>query len=500
MGRLARLLLLSVALACLGTAEAGLVLDGPIAYAELRDGRTEDCEQAFHACPATYDTSPPSPGDWSIDAYQRIDGLYVATNGSAAEDLSRGMLVLPDRSIVVRGNDLFITHPGFSNAAEASAEAMAIWPAPDYLTVLWTSEGVSILYLGPSAHDLEHPVAPRNYTIVHEDRGLGYEQVGPHNAPGGTPTDEQVAHSRDACDFALNDSTCFATVDALAETQREWTPSLSTGLEFYDAAVATDPSLLPAAARNETAAAVNERRTNDSVPSAIPTASRDRSGADGPSDTASPLPSPSREDPTTNPRPGPAAPPEATIPMGIALTPAVLPVVVGIAVGVIGVVLAGLYSRFARRDAIVEHHTRAAIMSILKDTETILATDLQRKLGIRRTALLHHIGMLSRQQFVRCSGVGGRLVVSRAQGEGGQAALFAALEPARRDILKLLLRSRGSMDRREIHALLESHPHRTRNHAISRLKAIGLIEADGHRIALSPSFLATYGGPATSEA
>lgn len=475
-----------LALAAVNGAIASVELDGPLAVV-VHDGNGSKCEPGLGVCVFHFDGSGPI-GSQTVDVSQSIHRAGVATD---PEYIPFFAPLLPSFAFFLEGDDLYFEYDALVIAAGVYASIPQERASRDLAGFDFTSENVSLYFHGPSTRN---PTGPNGNRSIGQEFGEeggfpGSSQAGPINEGVITDTDSQLDGWSLACAFVADASLCLAGAGMFWSSYSSTTPNVRAGLEFENVTFASDPAAMNGtsgrlAEQAATSAPIPARRMPTAPSEVVPQI--EPGGNDRASRIQVPLPGPLRETPPPLPLPPPphaiSRPSEATT----AAPPSPLVAAFVTVALVFAVLVFALYSRFTTAKSLLAHPIRARIVERLQSGQPIRARDLMAEVGISRTALLHHLAALERRELIRCVNVNGHLFVMLPHANGS-AMLEAELSHPTRGPILALLRARGApMARDDVHAAFPSVPRRTRNHALRKLREIGLLAetADG-RVALA---------------
>lgn len=470
-----RLFVLVMVLTIPALVSAGTNQDLGVVVVTAENGFGNGCSHRL-ASTCAFNVTGDSPQNLTIDTYQRVHYVGIATNGTHVEEATGLVWPLPDTSIGVSGSDIFIRHFLFQNASEAANGVRPPSPAGEYYYWRWTSDNITLHYYGPSAKERSAAPENRTWALAHEEGGLGYDQQGPHNAPGGSSTDRYLAPASIWCRGLPEEGACRRKVEDLVETQRNLTPNLVFGVEFYDAEVATDPRFLDGSGEAERRSLPSEGWTRAAPPLAVPMPRQNPIAT-----IAQPLGRPTHPMPT----PGPSFPQDhSTLANGVyfPLPPPPVSPLVPLAAAATAVALvalaAALYSRFRSRDALLaSSEPRRRIVEAVRAQPGVTVGELVRVVGITRTAVLYHLRMLEQARLVEMRSEGGRCFVfpPAALPRGGVPVHLARHPVLGRLVAELAALEGAVLARRELHARMGEVPQRTRNHLLRTLVEHGVL-------------------------
>lgn len=453
-----------------GPAAAGGSLETPVAVLVVEDGFDACAAPVAGFCAFDADASG-DPGDWSVDAYQQVAYVGVAANGS--------LVGLDDRSLVVHGDELYVEHPAFRVATWAWESVRDDVPLPEGYDVRSTRDNVTVEYVGPSTKDPFHPMAPRAWSYEHgNEQGVGYDRAGPFLQPTGTDTDHDVDGIRASC-AVVPVEPCASGTQAVVDAATQATPDVRFGFEFYDVEVASDPSELGGDAPHGNAGG----RPNARASAASPLAPGRRDAPaphPAPADDGSSAPPARPALPASAVRSGPTAGPASVQAAGgrVAVSPFLAAAAV---VGAVLLLAAGLYTRLSR-GAVPRQEARQAILRAVEARPGIRLADLVNDVGMGRTAVAYHVGVLERAGLLDVVARGNRkcIALKGVLAEAPVTGLKLRGHVVRTLLLDAVRRAPEGLARRDAHVLLADVPRRTRNHTIRILTRDGILcEAPG---------------------
>lgn len=455
---------------------AGADVNGGAARVVVADSHS-NCEPApFEACLVEVD-SDGSVGRTNIDARQRIEYVGIAADVVVVEGLI-GVNLLPDGSLMVRGSQLFVRHPIFVLAAAIANDQTNEGPTSGVASTRWTSENLTIVYFGPSTANPTAPPGSREYEITHNSSGLGYDQQGPHNAPGMNSTDGYLAGADAVCTRAPDPAACDGALEDGLATIADATPNAELALEFYDAEVASDPEALRSQNTSYEPLANDSPLRGGPVLEPAPNQSTGPSRASG-EDTEKPslvVGRPAQVEPLREPgrgprieMPSPADPPPPTPIVALAVATATVFVLL---------LAAALYSRLARADEVVRLPMRKMLIRVVEDRPGIEIRALPARLGVARSTVLYHLRMLEKHGLLRVLRDGHKRFVFPAASTpptSGRPLRFWS-HPVSRRILEIIDKAGpNGTTRGQIHIEAAAIPRRTRNHVLTQLQSAGVV-------------------------
>ncbi|HWH08850.1 MAG TPA: hypothetical protein VNX21_06585, partial [Candidatus Thermoplasmatota archaeon] len=204
-------LVAALAVALLGAAGAAIAdvnVDTPLAGVEARNSFGADCHpRPADQCVADV-RGDGTPGGTTVDAFQRVQYVGVAPNGSAPL-----AWLLPDESVVVRGDDVYVQNPFLPFLTQAYNAHPRETPASDRADLRLSSSNASVMVHGPLAENATGAWGHRayGYEYTTNGRSLGYDHVGPFNMPAGHDVDENMPGTANlTCLFVGDDPGCYA--------------------------------------------------------------------------------------------------------------------------------------------------------------------------------------------------------------------------------------------------------------------------------------------------
>lgn len=454
-----------------GHAYAGGSLSaGPVEVVVL--DRLASCDAPIAGfCLVEANVSSAQPGDWTANAHQRVDYVGIAVDGSAAD--------APAQSATVDLGNLQADHPIFTLFTAAWNAADDSVPLPEGYGLVSTRDNITLWYVGPSVHDLSHPIAPRAWTWEHSDWLLGYDHAGPFFKQGSGDTDYELAGLAEACALGALPE-CASTMLMALQLVAEATPNVRYGFEVHDVEVASDPDSLdrPTGPEREPAPLARAQAAPPAPPAWTnrgPAPVRDEAGpapgvaVPGSSSSADPLVAP------------PATPPlRLSTSSGSAPSSPLLAAAATALASAIVLLAAVLYTRLTRA-TVVDQDARRDILRIITERPGIRLVDLVATVGMGRTAVGYHVRVLARAGLVDVVARGTRkCLVPKGAPSGGVVLTGLKLDghPARSRLLGAVRAAPDGLPRRDAHALLADVPLRTRNHTIRLLVRHGLLREE----------------------
>lgn len=452
-------------LAVLPLASAGTDLDLGVVQVVVVDQHGAACGLA--ACPVTVQGD--HPGSTYVDASQRVESIRVVFDFSSLRDDVELLSLLPDQSVVIDGASLFLPVPAF-RIVDGGLDPD---PTPAWSPVLFhvNESGAGIRHSLPFGDGgMWMPFANDS------EIGVQYDGISLYHALLVTnTTDNYFAQNYESpCQFY---DVCLAgAIAPVTDAYFASTPNGRAGVEFVEARVVTDPSLLPEDAGvvvRASAAAPIVR-----APQATPARLVPEPGAtvrlDALPDDASPDGDDSRRVRVSG---GSSAASEA----GVAqlASPSTVPLWRVVATGVfVAAALAAaafaLYSRFNTRDEALRSETRARVLEAIKAEPGLSAREIGERTGLSRNGATHHVKILQRMGLVRVERRHRRAFVFPLGVERQVESTVVARLIENDPLVDLLLREPG-LTRAQIHERLKHMPHRTRNHKLRRLLEMGAI-------------------------
>lgn len=471
------LLLVLLAACLLPGASADAAIEGPVVV-HVDDQRPEDCTPTLvEACLVTIPSSG-APGEQTVDLHHSIRRVDVAANPAYVAPAAG---ILPAYAILLQGNSTFASFALVEAAMDLYASVPQDRPGRDALGLRFDREAAAVYYYGPPLQDPQAEHANRSTGLALDDADGGWvssDQLGPMNSGAVTTTDVQAGPlPLLVCDIVDPSQSCYHAALGVQQTYNDTTPNVILGFEWDVVALATDPGALEWAA----AASANESTPERGV-------APDRTASLALWARAAPAEAGRPPEATTDPVPHrpvhrpPVAPP-AAVEIATASMPespvGPLPTMVAIGAGLsLGLVLSGLYSRFASKHALLAHPVRAALMTQVARRPGVSFCALQDIMNLNRSTLQYHLRLLERERCVRLANVNQTLRVF-LPGQSPSAGADAELEhPTRGQILAALASAPLGLTRAELHAAVPAMPLRTRNHTIARLTEMGLIRSE----------------------
>lgn len=450
---------------------AGGALDADVLFVQINDER-DDCEVPLAGFCSFDVSSDGTAGNSVLDVYQEIHYVGIATD----------IPLLPDHSLIIRGNDVYAPNPIVPAATETwNAFKPNDHPGSDHAWVELTPHHAGIFYHGPWLGNLTGPW---------RDNGLGtewgkdYHQIGPYNAPGGRGrTDNLSSGSGDVCDISGFTTECHQLEEDVDSTWEATTPDIQIGYQFWDIQAATNRSMLTPPEAHLVKQDNPPTWWKDAYASWSRHARRPSSWPDLPPPSSLALPEPGsrfyegRTQPTT-PRTeriqqeDVSGPPEG---------PPLAAVVAAASAGAALLLLAiALYSRIARAH-VLANPTRRAVYELIQASPGIGVTQILEKVDVSRNAVEHHLDHLKKHAL---------LTERRA---GHARSFFAADACPGNDALECLAVLRHDTRRRLAGALLQGAstqrdietqtgvPQRLVAHHLARLEKARLVTSSGSR-------------------
>jgi predicted transcriptional regulator len=434
----------------------------------------------------------------TIDAYQRIEYVGVATDFSGARQATGDVWLLPDgSSLMLRGSDLVLPHPVFVLVTEwwTSQERP---PESDRLEM--SDKSIRLTYVEPS---WPPGTRPKTWELEYND-AVGYEQFGPYNRPTGNSTDNYLTQTR----FAVcgeDDYACSPTFRKPFDIVPKAAPNVRWGLEWYDVQVALDPdglSIPPAFVHEASLATWSQRKAldeNQTLPGYMKTSSLEtiadaelgahpRQREPQPSFPVAGVPKEIRKGPPEGPEGGPSL----AFVAGVAVATAVL--------AALGITL---YSRFNNKAEALASEARARLLALIRENPGICLSDVAERMGVARNTIRHHLRVLERVQLVRVAKEGNLQVFYAVGSQALQAPAWLRRNETCLAILRAVAQSATGLAREEVHKLLPEVPDRTRNYHLKRLLSVGALvqaedESGGKRLRVAPEWAGQGGASGTA--
>ena len=468
-----RFLLIVAALLALASpwAAAGGRLDAPVATLIVKDSHPDSCGLPGF-CPAEVNASAEDPGNATVDLSDRFEYVGVATNDSLVEDTT-GYPLLPDSGLVVQGRDLYVRHPLTSTATHAYNNHVPDYPGRDHAGVEMSPQNVTLNTPGV-AGNLQTTYLP------YSNDGVGYDQEGPFNTPGGNDTDTYLGHPELPCHY-VDTASCWETSDGADAQRRNATPDVNLGFSFNTTQLATDPARLNASNQSGSypigpSVPPWSYEAPQTIPLPLP------GQAPIPSQALPPAPPPASAPAAAHGR-APAGGPRASVATAL-IAPAAprlgaAPLVAGLVGGSVVQALLSLYSRIASREEVLDSRPRREILERVGAHRVCSLAELTRATGMNRNAVTHHLRKLAGFGLVRLVREDRQLFVMPV-GEpapGGDVPLRVSRHTLRRRIVDALEAQGGQMARVALHDALSDAPERTRNYTLRRMEQLGVLRS-----------------------
>lgn len=467
-----RILLVALLLAAAPQAMAGGSLDAEVGVVQVEDGFGRSCPMPLAGFCLFVVHDDGNAGNLSLDAYQRIDYVGVATDFSLFREHLGEAWLLPDKELVQNFSDLYLEHPVFVTATEAYQSA-----APEDVRehVLIDETGWRWSYPFP---DMQGGTSEWRFDAFDysDSGGIRYDAVGPTNTAGGNTTDNYYDFGHrfscewsGACPEPLPET--FAAVPAAA-------PNVAFGFEFYDVHLATDPDNLTRQGASVLQPAENltfrAGAPAEPVPEAVEPSRRPAQDGAVEED---PAPAPRARHPPT---PEARQPPVKVLGQAPTSPPADLPVPLILGATAAGLFLvalgAGLYSRFHSRSEVLQSETRDRLVELVRLNPGISLTDAATAMGMARNAVQHHVRMLARVNVVRVASEGNRKALYLVGGKPSDAPPAWLLKNAAcAAVVRALQANPQGLPREAVHGLMPDVPERTRNYNIRKLLSVGVV-------------------------
>lgn len=378
---------------------AGTAIETPVAKVILVDQR-ETCR--YQVCAHDVEGEPTS-GNATIDASQEIQYVGIAADADVAGGLLPPLALLPDFSLFIRGEDLAIRHPAFrllTFSSNATAESV---PTDLPVGSAMSSKQAAIYYDGPAMSNLTGKWDRHDVGMEYaQGPGIGYETVGPFNAPRGGDLDGMWPGYESAlCDWGVADETCRSHFSAASAEVMNKTPNIVAGVQWYEFQLASSPGLLANHSSNQsrqgTHASIRNRLT-------FPMESAETGSTEG----AGPIPKGETTLEHGNQEGGQVPKPPGSYPPsdGEGKPPGgsqdakfeVAARLVGSAVVVS--VLVTLYNR-VQRARLLESPVRLQLLELIRKNPGFNLTELAVATGLTRNAALHHLLLLEKHGHVQ---------------------------------------------------------------------------------------------------
>ena len=419
----------------------------------------------------------------TVNTYQRIEYVGIATDFSLFREHAGEYWLLEDRSVTLRGQDLYLPNPALRILTETWQQV------PELIEDYWlrmNSTGVSVDHYGPSTTDPTGEWDVRAFHVEYSsEQGVGYEQIGPLNAPAGSSTDRYVAQLPNATCFwkDMPVSDCRTFSGGIVDRSHNLTPNVLFGAEFYDLQVATDPSNLsynsPLSPLPNALTAGMDRQDNEE-PGVVDETNDTRLGVPeepqgerkrgSPRSSIDPVPEGKGHVDILAEMP-PSLPPD--LPLAVILAGAAT-------AGLLAVLGAMLYSRFHNRREVLQSEMRSRLVEIVRQNPGICVADAARELGIVWNAAQHHVKMLKRLGILRTEAEGRRKGLYLAGSNTPQEDIpkWIHSNPVSHAIFSAIKASPEGIGRDDVRQLLPETPERTRNYHIQRLLGAGAISLE----------------------
>lgn len=181
-----------------------------------------------------------SPGGLSIDAYQRLNYIGIATNFSSFRHVAGDQWLLPDQAVTLRTSDAYLPHPLFIMLTETWHETRR----PKETDAIQFSEDNFTLTHPYVSWDELGTIEPTTWTFVY-DGWFGYDRVGPFDGQAGNSSDQYYsALGRGLCTEENGEWGCDPETTVLLSQYYALTPNVNSGIELHRFEVATNPGEL----------------------------------------------------------------------------------------------------------------------------------------------------------------------------------------------------------------------------------------------------------------
>lgn len=473
-------------------AAAGYSFDGPVILF-VEDEKGSNCsDPTVVGC--LFSIEGESIGNATVDLFLTYQNLWIGTNYSWAAlpaDLVPANLTSEDVTISSEGDDTYVRFSTLREAFAAYNNVPQDRPHRDAAGLTLSSENVSVYYFGPST---KLPGNANRSVGMDFGEGAEFDQIGPVNNAFNASSDGWLAPTGIWCKYAAQASTwgrqfCDMTWNTTWPLYVNETPNVQFGLQWENVTATTNASALPLPPRGPPTSNGPEEqpRSRSPLPFADPDAEPPLGILSADASAIRP-PRPSLPDLADAPRTYVGSPPPARLPPP-AVAPELPPAagIVTAAVAILAVLGASLYSRFARPEDLLHSRPRQLILDEVQRAPGRTVGDLQRILGVTRTAILYHVAHLERAGLVaiRKEGRAVYLVATVVRPDASIPMKFQADPTARAFVQAPEAAGAAGLPRSDLHRLAATVPRRTRNHVIAELERSGIIStADPGRLAI----------------
>lgn len=447
----------------------------------VEDRRQDDCTfNPYVGCAMDFYHDGGGPANFTLDAYQDLHYIGVAADFGAVKGAMGDLWLLPDDSVSIHRNFTYVEHPVFRIATEMWQQLDLPEESREYYWITLSPEAITVGFYGPSTMaptDIQH----REMIFPYFNGSIGYESIGPVRGVPGNSTDNYLDQNRPHACRSMNTPECWQALNDTLDLFQAHAPNAWVGLEFYQAEIATDPSILtygapPPGPVEDTSAEtrlVSEIANVGDEDARAATLRPETTADEPPVDEAHPKPIP------------PPAEAETVMQMLSAEHPAsVALIAAAVALAGSAALLAwiawALYSRIHSRGAALESPHRQRLLDLVRDRGAVPMTSAVETLGLSRTATMNHVQVLQRIGMLRVESSDGRIFLYPAGVEDTTAPpgipRAVSEHPVQGRILRLVRSTAAGIMRRDVHRHMADVPVRTRNHALRRLLDKGLIE------------------------
>src|SRR5581483_1702005 len=452
-------------------ASAGGSVNATGASVEVRDGFQDCSQQTTHFC--EYNVSNGNdPANATIDAYQRIDFVGVTVDSTAVNRLL-GSHVVGRQSVQINGNSTYLPNPLLPMVSEAWTEIDAQRRGRSLLDVEMSRENVSLVY-PMIRYNTSEPIGWNWLAFPYpDDGGIGYDRIGPYNAPEGNSTDGYLEQDqRLLCDYPGIDTYCNPVVGETRETFTATAPNVIVGAEFYNASISVREGNVSNATYYWTGSdwVFYPRYDSGNLPRIVfdSTPFIHQNWTFTPPTDQRPM-IPPKAAPTRGTT-GPQSESEHTVPNWT------VAVVAAAAGALLLAAAAVLYSRFTSKNALLASKSRQELLALIDAHPGISPSEAAAKMGCRRNNIMHHARVLEKAAFIKIVATNGRAFFYRS-GQEVPPQEIAVAHPVAQAILRRI-RDGGPATMQELLAACGDTPQRTCYYHVARLVNAGLLTVE----------------------